>query len=455
MALNRTELNTKKPVPFICLLSDLQNFSPGFNDTITAWILVVIGFIVSSLAIFFNVLVILAVKKERRLRNHSNLLLASLALVDLLAGTVSLPFFTAEMLIDLTVVVEYICVLDLISVSLMSCLSLASIQHLTVIAWERYVAVRMWMDYKVIVTTERVKELAIAAWILAIFMVVPLFLMVAIGVDHSTAEIWSVTLAVWVACCFLLIFYFYSMMYFEVRNRRTTKILIEGKLASKVAKTTGMVTAALILSFVPSCIIHTGLNKVSPELRSRLASGVSHLLLHCNSVANPLIYYYRNRPFRNAVLGLLNIRKRQQIQPNVRYHKEKKPSSSLEDVIDLQVHEGQRNRLTNSASFDTALVLDSACRQPHGLQLKRFLTTPYRAEGSGSCGNSKVKQHSSVMKTAALIHGESSARSRTNKGYHKRRVASLSSFETAEGSPTNLMNAPTSETSKLSQFSTP
>ena len=127
-------------------------------------------------------------------------------------------------------------------------------------------------------------------------------------------------------------------------------------------------------------------------------SGVSHLLLHCNSVANPLIYCYRNRPFRNAVLGLLNIRKPQEIQPNVRFQREKNPSGSLEKVIDLQVHEGQRKRLTRSASFNTALTLESA----------------------------QVKQHSSELKTTALIHCESIARSRTKKSYHKRRVSSLS-----------------------------
>ena len=166
MALNRTELNT-----FICLFSNLQNSTPDFNDTMTAWIVVVIGFIVSSLVIFFNVLVILAVKKDRQLRNHSNLLLASLALVDLLTAAVSLPFFTAEMLISHHVTVDYICMLDLVDVSLMSCLPLASIQHLTVIVWERYVAVRRWRDYKVIVTIGRVKKLAIAAWFLAIVVV--------------------------------------------------------------------------------------------------------------------------------------------------------------------------------------------------------------------------------------------------------------------------------------------
>ena len=295
MALNRTEVNTKRPVPFVCLFSDLEISTREFNDTITTWILVPTGLIVSSLAIFFNVLVILAVKKEKKLRNQSNLLLASLAVVDLLTGAVSLPLFTAEMLIGHQVPVEYICMLDLVDVALMACLSLASIQHLTVITWERYVAVRMWKDYKVIVTKGRIKKLAIAAWLLAIFMVVPLYIMVAIGVDQNAEEKWYIVLTVWVTLCFILICYFYSMIYFKIRKHRKRTIhqvnaLIKVKLASNVAKMTGMATAALIVSFVPSCIFHAGLKDVFPERRLSLASGVSQLLLHCNSVANPLIY---------------------------------------------------------------------------------------------------------------------------------------------------------------------
>lgn len=418
MALNRTEVNTKRPVPFVCLFSDLEISTREFNDTITTCILVATGLMVSFLAIFFNVLVILAVKKEKKLQNHSNLMLASLAVVDLLTGAVSLPLFTAEMLIGYQVPVEYICMLDLVDVPLMSCFSLASIQHLTVIAWERYVAVRMWKDYKAIVTKGRIKKLAIAAWLLAILMVVPLYIMVAIGVDQNAEEKWYIVLTVWVAFCFIMICYFYSMIYFKIREhgKRTihqVNALIKVKLASNVAKMTGMATAALIVSFVPSCIIHAGLKDVFPELRLSLASGVSQLLLHCNSVANPLIYCYTNRSYRNAFLGLLKIRNPQHTQPNVRFFREKNPPNSLGEVVDLKVNQRQRNRLARSASFDTALVLDFASREPRGLQLKRSPTTSYRAKRSGSCGNLQVKQHSSIIKTTALIHGERGGRCRT------------------------------------------
>ena len=57
--------------------------------------------------------------------------------------------------------------------SIIQLLFKATLHHLTIIAWERYVAIQKWMDYKILVTNSRVKNLAIAAWIPAIFPVVP------------------------------------------------------------------------------------------------------------------------------------------------------------------------------------------------------------------------------------------------------------------------------------------
>ena len=41
--------------------------------------------------------------------------------------------------------------------------------HLTMVAWERFVVIRKWMDYKVIVTKRRFIKIAIFGWLSAIF----------------------------------------------------------------------------------------------------------------------------------------------------------------------------------------------------------------------------------------------------------------------------------------------
>ena len=37
----------------------------------------------------------------------------------------------------------------------------ATLHHLTIIAWERYVAIQKWMDYKLIITNGRLKKISI------------------------------------------------------------------------------------------------------------------------------------------------------------------------------------------------------------------------------------------------------------------------------------------------------
>lgn len=401
-----------------------ENVPWDFSETIFPWILVAIVSIASLLAIILNVLVIIAVKQKKQLQKPPNFLLASLAVADLLVGAISMPLFIAEMLIaPLEISFEHICMLGLVDVHLTSCLSLSSIQHLTVIAWERYMAVRKWKEYKATVTKGRVKKLAIAAWLVAILTVFALFIMVAIGVDQSVVGKWYIVAAVWVVFCFILIIYFYVTLYLEVRSRRRNLIiqqlhaLIEAKLEVKVAKTTGLITAALVVSFVPSCIVHTGLDRVFPALRSSTAYGVAHFLLQLNSIVNPLLYCYRNRPVRNAVLEVLKIKKPEATpQPVVRFHRRKDPFGSVEDVVDLQT-EKRRSRLVRSASIDTALVLDFA--YDHQIKLKRSMSVLRRAKGSSACQGSRGGRiRSSTTATALTIHAEVSGRCRERNCIH-------------------------------------
>ena len=69
--------------------------------------------------------------------------------------------------------------------------------HLTFIAWERYVAIRKWIEYKVIVTRSRMKNLAIMAWLLAAFATSPHLVMILVGVKES----WHIGESVVVASC--------------------------------------------------------------------------------------------------------------------------------------------------------------------------------------------------------------------------------------------------------------
>ena len=348
--------------------------------------------------VFLNLLVIVAVNLKRRkeLKRQSYILLSSMAIADLLAGLVSVPLTIA---FDLAIVFQasysYICTLRLASEFLMFSFVWASLYHLTMIAWERYVAVRKWSDYKVIVTRGRVKKLAIFTWLLAAFIAFPPLIMFVTGVDQKFKIAWHIGESVFAAVCLIIIAVFYVMVYLGARKRNINEIshvtaLVKAKLASKVAKTTGMLTVALIVSVFPMCVV--GLGEAFPGFRKRVALRFAETVIQLNSLASPVLYCYRDRRFRNAVLEMLRIRKPHGNQPHV-------------GVVGISRRQENRIHVTRSQPSDTSVVL------------KRSLSAPSIVKTTGSCFHGQpLEQASSSIETSALqIHAESGKRNTTRK----------------------------------------
>lgn len=191
----------------------------------------------------------------------------------------------------------------------------SSLYHLTLIAWERYVAIRKWIDYKVIVTTRRTKKLALVAWLLAAFASFPILVMTLVGVDLKIKRAWQFGESIVAAGCLITLAYLYIMIYLGVRKRKIDQIsqvttLVQAKLESKVAKTTGLITAAFILSFLPGIII-VALRNVHPVPLTN-PFRLMDALIQLNSVANLLIYFYKLRPpFKKYCAGALRSQKTQ------------------------------------------------------------------------------------------------------------------------------------------------
>ena len=369
------------------------------NDATVVWIVVAITSIASPAAVLLNALVILAVKLRKALQRPFNILVSSMTVVDLIVGALCMPLsVVVNSFIARQVLPEPVCMLDVVSLNLTYITSLCSLLHLTVIAWDRYVAIQKWMDYKIIVARSRVKKLAISA----VFLMLPEVIITAVLDKDDAAlamEKWFVVIAVFGVCFLSVIAYFYVMVYFGLRKRDFSEISqvsarVTAKLAKKVAKTMGLVTAALIVSFFQVVVVFM-LGGVFPILWKPSASSLSMLLVQLNSIMNPLIYCYRDRRFRNAVLELLGIKKPQANQPAAaptpRFVRRKDPFALLEGVVELQNVEIS-SRLKRSASCDLALAL--ACTQVAAL--KRSLSSP----SLSSCkGQTQMKQPSTMVVT--------------------------------------------------------
>ena len=99
--------------------------------------------------------------------------------------------------------------------------------------------------------------------------------------------------------CLITIAYFYIMVYLGVRKRKINELsqvnaLKKAKLESKVAKTTGLLTASLILSFLPA-IGMAVLGNVISVFKTNSFFHLGESLMQLNSLISPILYCYRDR----------------------------------------------------------------------------------------------------------------------------------------------------------------
>ena len=133
-------------------------------------------------------------------------------------------------------------------------------------------AVKKWKEYKLIITNGRLKKFAIGTWLSTFFPTVASFTTTVVFADRTIMEriltAWTAVEAV----CFFSCGIFYGKVYLEIRNRKPNGIsqigvLMKAKLESKLAKTTGLLTATVISSIIPVFVFGI-LGQVAPVFRT-------------------------------------------------------------------------------------------------------------------------------------------------------------------------------------------
>ena len=188
----------------------------------------------------------------------------------------------------------------------------SSLYHLTFIAWERYVAIKKWRSYKIVISKTRLKICAVVAWVLAAISAFLVPILWVAEVDQKFIAALSIFSATKTVLCVAVIGFFYISIYLCIRKRKENEInQVSGRantrLENAVAKATGTVTAALLVSYVPSIIV-LFLGDTVPFVRTSSYFRWSELLIQMNSLFNPIVYCFTmNRTFRNEVLEMINI----------------------------------------------------------------------------------------------------------------------------------------------------
>ena len=293
-----------------------------------------------------------------------------MAVADLLVGAVSMPLTIASDILLLREKLSLkICkIAGANQIVLYSAVS-SSFYHLTFIAWERYVAIVKWTNYKNIITKTRLKICAVVAWVLAAITAILVPILSVAEVDQTVIVALSIFSASKTVLCVAIIGYCYITLYLYVRKRKNNEInevsaRANAKLEKSIAKATGTVTAVLLVSYVPSIIV-LFFGDAVPFLRTSSYFRWSELLIQMNSFFNPIVYCFAmNRTFRNEVLEMINLNSvlqlvsRPQLPSVKRRRRRSEPAVVLEEENQLHGEKQLPDRLARLRSCDSIELAD-------------------------------------------------------------------------------------------------
>lgn len=179
------------------------------------------------------------------------------------------------------------------------------------------------------------------AWLTAFLVSLTVMIMEVAGVGYKVMSAVDVILSILWAALVLLTGYFYAKVYFAVRKWNRTKTLpvnalSERKFETNIAYTTAWLTLFVVISGLPNVVVY-GFRGAS-FLRHNSSFRWAETMLQLNSLFNPLLYSYRNRQSRKAVVEMLRGKKSQRIRPTataVRRIRRRRYSETSLDVKEI------------------------------------------------------------------------------------------------------------------------
>ena len=255
-----------------------------------------------------NVLVLAAVWRNPSLRTPSTILLCSLAVSDLFVGFLVLPVNIAIALTPLSRSSSYLR-LSQARTFLIIQLCGVSLDTMTAISVDRYLALRYHMRYPNLMTSKRAMYVAATFWCKNVIL--------------SLLSIWKkitilLVVVVFVALCLFTSSITYSAIYRIVRHHQhqihaqqqavqSMNAEQNRKLqAKKRALNTFIYYICMLLCYFPAAV--STLITVTYEEHWNIMIIISlyfYTILFMNSAINPFLYIWRNQEIRRAVLKIL------------------------------------------------------------------------------------------------------------------------------------------------------
>uniref|UniRef100_H3A231 Adenosine A2b receptor n=2 Tax=Latimeria chalumnae TaxID=7897 RepID=H3A231_LATCH len=286
---------------------------------------VALELIIAVLAIAGNVLVCWAVAINSTLKNATNYFLVSLAVADIAVGLLAIPF---AIVISISLQTDFHGCLFLACFILV--LTQSSIFSLLAVAIDRYLAVKIPLRYKSLVTGKRARGIIAIFWILSFVIGLtpllgwheqPHFTNNTTTVACQFEEVVDMGYMVYfnfLGCVLLplLIMLGIYIKIFMVARKQLRKIELNcvGSDNSRTtlqkeinaAKSLSIIVGLFALCWLPLHILNC-LTLFHPSLeKKQWIKSLAIIMSHANSVVNPIIYAYKIKDFRNTFRKIIS-----------------------------------------------------------------------------------------------------------------------------------------------------
>ena len=272
-------------------------------------IIIIVNTLTFPLTAALNVLVMIAIKKKPRLREHkSNIVLALLASTDFVVGVIVQPVNVALLITVLTDDISgETCALQVFTKAVSRVVISASLFHMALISGERYLAMKHSFAHFTLLTETRLLVASVLAWLLSIIFHIGLvvYRSVFLLINNATMGL-----------CLAFIIFCHVTVYREIRRHEkqiaAQQVTVEARKQfqkdKKAFKVTFIIIVVLMLCYVPilifSAVLERFRSKISLEVLY-ICFFLTTLMAFLNSFFNPIIYSFRLREFRVAFIELI------------------------------------------------------------------------------------------------------------------------------------------------------
>ena len=268
----------------------------------------VVNIFLSYTAVMLNIVTIHAIRKTSSLPKTLKTLLVSLAVSDVGVGLLGQPFYTS-------LLVKWLqqnnpgCNIYMVFISIISVFSLASFLSVVALSVDGLLAIHLHLRYQELVTQKRVVAGVISIWLLSVFVPLMVF-WIPPGIYSLIILFLGVIGLLVTTVAYIRIYVAVQRHRNQIQSLQVQQVAENSEMAIfvsliKSAVGTFYVYIVFLVCYLPftiSLVVH---NIGGPNIEFKRILLYSWTVMYLNSSLNPVIYCWKMRHIRHAIMDIL------------------------------------------------------------------------------------------------------------------------------------------------------